>query len=48
LVALRQAVLREYGYSVDELEHATTHEPYWKVTQQEMMKTGKMQGYMRM
>ncbi|MCX6700075.1 MAG: deoxyribodipyrimidine photo-lyase [Methanomicrobiales archaeon] len=47
-LALHQADLREYGYSCDELEHAATHDPYWNAAQQEMMKTGKMQGYMRM
>jgi len=43
-----QADQREYGYSPDELERAATHDPYWNTAQQEMVKTGKMQGYMRM
>jgi deoxyribodipyrimidine photo-lyase len=47
-LALHQADQREYGYSLDELERAVTHDPYWNAAQQEMMKTGKMQGYMRM
>jgi deoxyribodipyrimidine photo-lyase len=47
-LALHQADQREYGYSLDELERAATHDPYWNAAQQEMMKTGKMQGYMRM
>ena len=47
-LALHQADQREYGYSADELEKAATHDPYWNAAQQEMMKTGKMQGYMRM
>jgi deoxyribodipyrimidine photo-lyase len=47
-LALHQADQREYGYSLDELEQAATHDPYWNAAQQEMMKTGKMQGYMRM
>jgi deoxyribodipyrimidine photo-lyase len=47
-LAQHQADLREYGYSPDELEQAATHDPYWNAAQQEMMKTGKMQGYMRM
>jgi deoxyribodipyrimidine photo-lyase len=37
-----------YGYSLDELERAAAHDPYWNAAQQEMMKTGKMQGYIRM
>jgi deoxyribodipyrimidine photo-lyase len=47
-LALHQADQREYGYSPDELERAATHDPYWNAAQLEMMKTGKMQGYMRM
>jgi deoxyribodipyrimidine photo-lyase len=47
-LALHQADQREYGYSLDQLEQAATHDPYWNAAQQEMMKTGKMQGYMRM
>jgi deoxyribodipyrimidine photo-lyase len=47
-LALHQADHREYQYSPDELEQAATHDPYWNAAQQEMMKTGKMQGYMRM
>ncbi len=47
-LALHQADQREYGYTPDELERAATHDPYWNAAQQEMMKTGKMKGYMRM
>ncbi len=39
---------REYVYSVDELEAARTHDPYWNAAQREMVTTGKMHGYMRM
>lgn len=39
---------REYVYSQNELEGARTHDPYWNAAQQEMVKTGTMQGYMRM
>jgi len=46
-LALHQADQREYGYFLDELERAATHDPYWNAAQQEMMKTDKMQGYMR-
>ncbi len=39
---------REYVYSRDEFENAETHEDYWNAAQKEMVKTGKMHGYMRM
>lgn len=39
---------REYIYSLEELENAKTHDPYWNAAQIEMVQTGKMHGYMRM
>lgn len=39
---------RPYSYTRNELETAETHDPYWNKAQQEMVKTGKMHGYMRM
>jgi len=39
---------REYVYTRDEFERAATHDPYWNAAQREMIRTGKMQGYMRM
>ena len=45
---LHQGDQREYVYSAADLERAATHDPYWNAAQQEMVKTGKMQGYMRM
>jgi len=39
---------REYLYSLDELENAKTHDPYWNAAQNEMRVKGKMHGYMRM
>jgi deoxyribodipyrimidine photo-lyase len=39
---------REYLYSLEELENAKTHDPYWNAAQNEMRVTGKMHGYMRM
>ena len=39
---------REYTYTRDEWEQAQTHDEPWNAAQQEMMKTGKMHGYMRM
>jgi deoxyribodipyrimidine photo-lyase len=32
---------REYVYSLEELEHAKTHDPYWNAAQKEMVITGK-------
>lgn len=39
---------RDYIYSRDEWENAETHDKYWDAAQKEMMKTGKMHGYMKM
>jgi deoxyribodipyrimidine photo-lyase len=39
---------REYLYTVEELENAETHDPYWNAAQNQMRVTGKMHGYMRM
>ena len=39
---------REYMYSLEELEQAQTHDPYWNAAQREMVISGKMHGYMRM
>jgi len=39
---------RPYVYSRDQLEKAATHDPYWNAAQEEMVRTGKMHGYMRM
>ena len=39
---------RVYLYSRDELESAVTHDPLWNASQTEMVRTGKMHGYMRM
>lgn len=39
---------RDYDYSLEDLEKAQTHDPYWNAAQTEMMTTGKMHGYMRM
>lgn len=40
--------LREHTYSLEELERGVTHDPAWNAAQIEMVKTGKMHGYMRM
>jgi deoxyribodipyrimidine photo-lyase len=39
---------REYVYSTGEFEKAQTHENLWNSAQTEMIRTGKMHGYMRM
>jgi len=39
---------REFIYSLEEFEKAKTHEDLWNAAQIEMVKTGKMHGYMRM
>ncbi|GAB4313983.1 MAG: deoxyribodipyrimidine photo-lyase [Methanobacteriaceae archaeon] len=40
--------VREYIYTLKELEYAQTHDPYWNAAQKEMLVRGKMHGYMRM
>jgi len=47
-LAVHQSDPRDYVYTPVELEQAKTHDPYWNAAQQEVVKTGKMQGYMRM
>lgn len=39
---------REYLYTLKEFENAETHDDLWNAAQMEMVKTGKMHGYMRM
>lgn len=39
---------REYLYSLKELENYKTHDVLWNASQEEMVKTGKMHGYLRM
>lgn len=39
---------REFVYTLKEFENAKTHEELWNAAQTEMVKTGKMHGYMRM
>ncbi|MEM4268171.1 MAG: deoxyribodipyrimidine photo-lyase [Candidatus Woesearchaeota archaeon] len=40
--------IREYTYTLKEFELARTHDPLWNAAQNEMVKTGRMHGYMRM
>lgn len=39
---------REYNYTQEEFEKAETHEDLWNAAQNEMVKSGKMHGYLRM
>jgi deoxyribodipyrimidine photo-lyase len=39
---------REYLYTADQFESAITHDTLWNAAQHEMMKTGRLHGYMRM
>lgn len=39
---------REYLYTKKQFEHAKTHDELWNAAQREMVRTGKMHGYMRM
>jgi len=39
---------RDYLYSLEELEEAQTHDPFWNAAQKEMLATGRMHNYMRM
>lgn len=39
---------RQYLYSRDEFECAETHDPLWNAAQRQMLRAGKMHGYLRM
>jgi len=39
---------RDFVYTIEQFEHAKTHEDLWNAAQMEMVTTGKMHGYMRM
>ncbi|MBC7248153.1 MAG: deoxyribodipyrimidine photo-lyase [Actinobacteria bacterium] len=39
---------RDYLYTLDELEEARTHDPFWNAAQKEMLGTGSMHNHMRM
>jgi deoxyribodipyrimidine photo-lyase len=39
---------REFIYSLDDFEQAVTHDELWNAAQMEVVKTGRMHGYMRM
>lgn len=39
---------REFTYSLEQLEHAQTHDNAWNAAQMQLRRTGKIHGYMRM
>lgn len=39
---------REAQYGLRDFEDAATHDPYWNAAQNELVRTGRMSGYMRM
>ena len=39
---------REYIYTLDQFEKAKTHDDLWNAAQNELLRSGKMHGYMRM
>jgi deoxyribodipyrimidine photo-lyase len=45
---VHRADLREYLYTREELEEGKTHDELWNASQMEMVRHGKMHGYMRM
>ncbi len=47
-LARHRADLRQFCYTPEEFERATTHDPLWNAAQHEMVQTGKMHGYLRM
>ncbi len=47
-LALHEGDEREHLYSLDVLEKGQTHDQLWNAAQLEMVKRGKMHGYMRM
>ena len=40
--------IREYTYTLQEFELASTHDPLWNAAQRQMVNTGTMHGYVRM
>lgn len=40
--------IREFTYTFEEFESANTHDDLWNAAQMQMVKSGKMHGYMRM
>ena len=47
-LALHSTDPREHLYSLEQLETSQTHEDIWNAAQTQLVKTGKMHGFMRM
>jgi deoxyribodipyrimidine photo-lyase len=47
-LALHSTDMREFTYTREQWEHAQTHDLSWNAAQNQLRKTGKMHGYMRM
>jgi len=47
-LAEHAADAKEFRYTLSEFEVAKTHDPAWNAAQNQMVKSGKMHGYMRM
>jgi deoxyribodipyrimidine photo-lyase len=47
-LALHQEDERDYLYTREEFENALTHDDLWNAAQHEMVKSGRMHGYLRM
>ena len=39
--------VREHLYSLEQLENGLTHDPLWNAAQMELVKRGKIHGYLR-
>lgn len=39
---------RDHVYSLDQLDHAQTHDPVWNAAQRQLVQTGRMHNYLRM
>lgn len=47
-LAAHEADEREWVYSLDDLEHARTHDPLWNAAQRQLAGEGRMHNYLRM
>ena len=47
-LAANEQIEREYIYTLDQFEKASTHDPYWNAAQKQLVTTGVIHNYMRM
>ena len=40
--------IRTYAYDLEEFEHSKTHDEFWNAMQRDLLKTGRIHGYLRM